>query len=410
MLVLNGIAALGCLVLAGALVVGQNLLNKTHKIAAIAPTPPTSVGGGPADSNTSTNSPDDTGASPAVDTNTSAPAAFPAADPHAKNFLVTGSDNHACPDANTAYPVPPRDSLGERSDTIMVIRVDPSTSRAAILSFPRDLWVKIAGTNGSNRINAAYSVNDPQKLIDTIHNNFGIDIDHYIQVDFCAFTTLVKAVGGVAVPFLFPARDAHTGLNIPQAGCATLNGDEALAYARSRHYQYLDPKTNQWVEDPQSDYGRIARQQDFVRRTVAKILAQGTFNVGVVRSLIDVVQNDVVTDANLTIAEELQLAGVLRTINIDQLQTYRIVGTGVVIAGSDVILPQLGGANMKAILAIFKGKAQLVGAPTQTADTANSSPPITVSRPATAPGTTLPATAATEVVNGIYPPKTATCQ
>ncbi|HRE03534.1 MAG TPA: LCP family protein, partial [Ilumatobacteraceae bacterium] len=65
-----------------------------------------------------------------------------------------------------------RTSLGERSDTIMIMRVNPETSQAAILSFPRDLYVDLAGTNRKGKINWAYKVDDPQNLIDTIQNNF----------------------------------------------------------------------------------------------------------------------------------------------------------------------------------------------------------------------------------------------
>ena len=87
--------------------------------------------------------------------------------------------------------------------------------------------------------------------IDTIYENFGIGIDHYIQVDFCAFKTLVDAVGGVTVPFEYPARDDNTGLNVPAPGCFTFDGDHALAYVRSRHYEYEDPPgSGNWKTDP----------------------------------------------------------------------------------------------------------------------------------------------------------------
>ena len=118
-----------------------------------------------------------------------------------------------------------------------------------MLSFPRDLWVHIAGSDSDNRINSAYIKNDPTTLIRTIYDNFGIGIDHFVQVDFCAFKTLVDAVGGVTVPFEYPTRDLHTGSTFPWPGCFTLSGDHALAYVRSRHYEYLDPKTGKWTED-----------------------------------------------------------------------------------------------------------------------------------------------------------------
>jgi LCP family protein required for cell wall assembly len=341
----------------------------------------------------------------------------------------------------------------------MVMRVDPSTSRAAVLSFPRDLWVKIDGSNGFSRINSAYSLNDPQKLVNTIFNNFGISIQHYIQIDFCAFKTLVDSVGGVAVPFEYPARDQHTRLNVPNIGCYNFSGEAGLAYVRSRHYEYLDPKSGQWKEDPAADYGRISRQQDFLRRTVAKVLSQGTFNLSRARTLINVAQKYVVVDPDLTIAKELQFAGVLKTLNPNDLQTYQIEGSGKNINGNAVIVPQLTGTNMKAILAIFRGKAQLAGAPTQVFDTTTTSAPrttTTVAKTTTTPAptttvpapttstvksrkktttttvpttttststtttttakpgpttttTTLPASGATEIVKGIVPPKGVNC-
>ena len=447
-LVFNSIVAFACFAGAGVLVVGQQLLTDTKKSAAI--DVPTSI------ATTSTGGVDST--SPTSDTTavtevggTTAPTsaeipttteAFPTADPQAQNFLITGSDNHACPSEGTANPVPDRDTLGERSDTIMIMRVDPSTSRAAVLSFPRDLWVKIYGTNGKNRINAAYVVNDPQKLISTIYANFGIAVQHSIQVDFCAFKTLVDAVGGVSVYFQYPARDTHTGLDVNVTdACYTLNGDEALAYVRSRHYKYLNPNTGKYTEDPSSDYGRISRQQDFLRRAVAKILSQG-FDLGVARSLIDVAQKYVVVDADLTLQKELQFAGVLKSLDPQNIQTYQIEGSGQVIGGAAVIVPRLNGDNMKSILAIFKGEAQLATAPvqvfestttsvlrttttvepttttvkgsqttttTKSSSTSTTTPPTTTTSVPTTTTSSLPESNATEINKGIFPPKDKTC-
>ena len=127
------------------------------------------------------------------------------------------------------------------------MRVDPSTNQAAVLSFPRDLWVTIAGTDSESRINSAYVKDDPTKLIQTIYDNFGIGIDHFVQVDFCAFKTLVDAVGGVPVPFAYPARDENTGLDVPQPGLlhvrrrprARVRAVTPLRVLRPRH-QHVD--------------------------------------------------------------------------------------------------------------------------------------------------------------------------
>src|SRR5262249_55578642 len=110
----------------------------------------------------------------AAEANVSPSETFPDADPDAKNFLITGADNNSCldPDSPFAGAFGDRSQLGERSDTIMVMRVDPATSQAAILSFPRDLWVSIAGRDSESRINSAYVKNDPSTLIATLYENF----------------------------------------------------------------------------------------------------------------------------------------------------------------------------------------------------------------------------------------------
>ena len=112
----------------------------------------------------------------------------------AKNFLITGTDNNACIPKDSKYygTLAGREGLGERSDTIMIIRANPSTEQAAILSFPRDLWVKIAGSNTSSKLNSAFDRQDPSQLIQTIEENFGIPIHHYVNVDFCAFMWLMR--------------------------------------------------------------------------------------------------------------------------------------------------------------------------------------------------------------------------
>ena len=242
LLALNIVVILGCFVAAGGLVVSRYYGNTLNRVELADPTASTLTG----TTNPSNGSGDTLPVGTVVIDETATteegapPETFPAADPEAKNFLITGADNNACIDPNSPYAAAfgNRKSMGERSDTIMIMRVDPSTKRAAVLSFPRDLWVKIAGRNSNNRINSAYVRDDPTRLLGTIYNNFGIEVDHFIQIDFCAFKTIVDGLGGVAVPFEYPARDKNTGLNVPTTGCFTFDGDHALAYVRSRKYQY----------------------------------------------------------------------------------------------------------------------------------------------------------------------------
>ena len=130
--------------------------------------------------------------------------------------------------------------------------------------------MKIPG-HGTSRINSAYRPGDPQLLAQTIHDEFGVDINHFIQIDFSAFQKLVTAVGGVTVPLPYAVKDDDIGLDVPQPGCHTFDADEALKYVRSRHFKYQDA-SGTYHEDPSSDLGRIARQQDFLRRTLTAAL------------------------------------------------------------------------------------------------------------------------------------------
>ena len=150
----------------------------------------------------------------------------------AQNFLLVGSDSRASidpDDPNIGAFGSESDVGGQRSDTIMVLRIDPASERASILSFPRDLWVDIAGTGSKQRINTAFS-RGPDVLVATLQQNFGIPIQHFIEVDFAG--SRASSARWAACPCTSRTRrDKNTGLNIPVAGCANLNGDQALAYA-----------------------------------------------------------------------------------------------------------------------------------------------------------------------------------
>ena len=304
----------------------------------------------------------------------------------AKNFLITGSDNGACVDPDSPYAAAfgDRNGLGERADTIMMLRLDPATNAAAVLSFPRDLWVRIGGTKRMGRINGAFSPEDPNTLILTIWDNFGILADHYVNIDFCAFKQIVDAVGGVRVPFATPVRDRHTNLLIETAGCHTFSGEEGLAYVRSRHFQYFDPKKKEWVEDPASDRGRISRQQDFLRRAIQMALDKGAGNPAVAKELIDAGIQNVILDSNLTPGRLLELASAMKNLDPATMRTYQIEGKGVDKSGQSVLEPLIKSDSMKAVLAVFQGKARLVDAPEQLFEVPTTAAPTTVASGSTA--------------------------
>lgn len=419
LLAVNIVVIAACFVGAGAIVVARYYGNSLSRVELAAPASSTPLGPASAAST----APGDTTAD-AAPQSTATPETFPPADPEAKNFLITGADNNACIDPASPYAPAfgDRSTGGERSDTIMIMRVDPATKQAAVLSFPRDLWVQIAG-RGKQRINTAYVQDNPQRLIDTIYQNFGISVDHFIQVDFCAFKTIVDGLGGVSVPFEYPARDPNTRLDVPTTGCFTFDGDHALAYVRSRKYQYLDTDGT-WKVDPAGDLGRVSRQQDFLRRVISQAIDRGVTDPSVARSLISAAQDYVVTDYNLTINRMLQFVGILRGFEPGGIATYQIESENAVISDNAVLIPRIKGDNMQTVLQIFKGELPVAGAPEQVFETTTTVAPSTSMGPTTTlrgtaqstTSTTQPATTtvapvplAEENVKGIVPPKDISC-
>jgi len=296
-----------------------------------------------------------------------APAGVPAGSGKSLNFLVVGSDTRKCidPSSDRAKRFLDGRDTGEQSDTIMVLRVDPSAGQAAILSFPRDLLVKIVGTNRSNKINSAFAGGDVNRLVQTLELNFQIPIDHFVEVDFCAFKNLVDAVGGIKVPFAYPTRDDHTGLWVPEAGCVAFDGWAGLDYARSRYYQWSTDGGKHWLSDGSSDRGRIRRQQDFIKRVLQKAIDRGARDPKVAAKLLNAAIQWVKIDSELKVSELLDVAQQLRAFDPNTVRTFRIDGPDATVGDQSVIKPNLDDVTTKKILAVFRGEARLADAPKQ---------------------------------------------
>jgi len=235
-----------------------------------------------------------------------------AADSGTMNVLLVGSDSRANVEGNTAFNDKSAPVTGQRSDTMMILHADTKQKKAMILSIPRDLYVPIAGTTSSNRINTAFD-SGAQRLVDTIQQDLGVKINHYVQVDFVGFQSIVNSVGGVDIYVPAPARDKLSGLSIKTAGCAHLDGFQALAWARSRHFEELEG--GRWQSDPTGDLGRIQRQQDFIRRMLRKALA--TRNPIKVNNLIGIGIKNVQIDQHMSTSDILHLASKFHSLNAD---------------------------------------------------------------------------------------------
>ena len=254
----------------------------------------------------------------------------------AVNVLMVGSDSreNITAEEEESYGST-ADAGGQRSDTIMILHVDPRQEKASILSIPRDTWVLNSNTGRNSRINEAFS-EGPNGLINTITDNFNIPIDHYAEVDFDGFKGVVDSIGGVEIPFAAPARDHNSGLNVPTAGCVKLTGDQALAYARSRYYE---TKLNgRWVSDPRSDLSRIDRQQDFIRRVIREAVSSASNPLTLNALISDGVQN-VTLDDGFGAKNVFDIARRFRSLDSNTVEMMTLPTTGANRGGASVLIP-----------------------------------------------------------------------
>jgi LCP family protein required for cell wall assembly len=226
------------------------------------------------------------------------------------NYLLVGSDSREeldpdVPDGGESTVT------GKRSDTIILLHVGPDGS--TMMSIPRDLWVTNAETGKQGRINGSYN-SGPANLVLTVKENLDVPVHHYMEVGFDSFAGVVDAVGGIEVEVAHPAFDEHSGLLIETPGTVTLDGDQALAYVRSRHYTEVIDGRN--VEDPTADIGRQQRQQVFLQTALAE--------VGSTRNPVTLLRSASAMSKGLTIDDETgftDLVGLARDVSAQRPET-----------------------------------------------------------------------------------------
>ena len=236
------------------------------------------------------------------------------------NVLLIGSDSRAdIPASEAIHYGDEANAGGQRSDVVKIVHIVPATGAISVLSIPRDTVVTVAGDTSEigqyNRINSTYN-SGPDQLVATIEANFGIPIAHTVQINFSGLEGAVDAIGGISLNFPYPAKDTYTGL-VAEAGCQHLNGGYALALARSRHYQYL--KDGYWEYDGTSDFGRIQRQNAFLKAVINQ--AETKYNPLTLNAFIGSVVQGVTIDSTFSVSDLLSLARQFHTFASQSLQT-----------------------------------------------------------------------------------------
>jgi LCP family protein required for cell wall assembly len=248
----------------------------------------------------------------------------------AENILVAGSTNRCnLTVQNAEWGFCSQGVTGVNSDIIFIVHIVPKTHAVSLLSIPRDTFVPNARAGDEAfKIDAAL-YEGPTQLVKAVEEDFGIPIQHYVEVGFDGFVNIVNAVGGIKMDFPMPVYDSESYLNIKTPGCQLLNGVQALQVVRARHLQYDPPgldtsDKNLWPQEAESDIARIARTHEFLRVLASTIAAKGIGNPITDQKLIDAIAPQVQVDSGLSTSAMLQLAQEFHTVNINNVPQYTL--------------------------------------------------------------------------------------
>lgn len=222
------------------------------------------------------------------------------------NWLLTGSDGRdtLTPAQQAEFHTGSSAAIsGARTDTIMILHY--GNTGPDLISIPRDSYVAIPAYKDSkggahsaqhNKINAAYDLGGSQLLVQTVEQNFGIRIDHYLEIGFLGIVNMVNEAGGVNLCLKSAIHDSYSGANL-NAGCQTLNGTQALAYVRSRYSL------------PNSDISRMSDQQGFIKAMVSASVRPGIYlNPFAFYPFLNAVLNSVAADDGTGLSDLIDMA------------------------------------------------------------------------------------------------------
>ena len=270
----------------------------------------------------------------------------------ALTFLVVGSDSREGLEDLANFG----DFAGARGDVVMLVRVDPVNGEARMLSIPRDLWVDIPG-QGKGKINSAYAYGGPSLMVRTIQENLGIEVNHYVEIGFVGFQEMVDELGGIHVSFPYAARDGSSGLDV-EAGTEVLDGEMALAYARSRKYQ--EYRNGSWVSVDANDIGRTQRQQEVVRAILSELKTPAS--LASAGDLTSALASHMTIDATLASSSIAGLAWDFRSLLMGGIEGSTLPVDGATVGGASVVVAREPDATQM-IAAFVTGSATAVQQP-----------------------------------------------
>lgn len=192
-----------------------------------------------------------------------------------------------------------RGDEASRSDVNILVRVDPDAAQVTMVSIPRDTKVEIDGY-GTQKINAAYAFGGASLAVRTISEFAGVPIAHYAEIHFDELVQLIDKLGGVTVDVPEYIDDPNAGNVVIPAGEQTLNGTEALVFARSRSYA-------------DGDFTRTSNQRLLVTAILKKVMATPPLELpGTIQSLAECVTTDYSVGDLVSLALQMQSKGDLK--------------------------------------------------------------------------------------------------
>lgn len=246
-----------------------------------------------------------------------------------QNILMVGStDRCALKVQNPIYGICSQGVTGVNSDVVMILHLDYNTHKISLLSLPRDLFIPNARADGANKIDAALA-EGPSQLVNAIQQDFGIPINHYVELNFDTFAGVVDALGGIKMYFPMPVYDAYSQLKQYSTGCVSLNGQQALTVVRARHLQYKpndtyssDPST--WPQENQSDLARIRRDHEFLRVLAAAVSKQGLGDPITDAKLVSNVAPQLTVDSSLSTGDMVNMITTFHSVNSQSAPQYTL--------------------------------------------------------------------------------------
>jgi LCP family protein required for cell wall assembly len=225
-----------------------------------------------------------------------------------ENILLVGSTSRCALSVQaTVYGLCSQGVDGVNSDVVMILHLDPAVPSVSILSIPRDLFVPNARTEGAYKIDAAL-YQGPTQLVAAVEEDFGIPIQHYVELNFDSFGNVVNALGGINMYFPEPVYDAYSDLDVTTPGCHFLNGFQALQVVRARHLQYqppgdTDPDHAYWPQEAQSDLARIQRDHEFLRVMAEAVSKRGLGNPITDEQMLSAIVGQLVVDDGFSLSD-----------------------------------------------------------------------------------------------------------